>query len=135
MTDENYISYYLPLIQEFIGKTRNLPHPEIGGMPEPHLPLFGKRYRTSALRMVIVGQDTRGWGDLRDFIAKEAAQPGIRIREGLEEFRDHAFTQWGNQRQTFWGFAMMFLAALYGRENWGLMKQGRMKEILDSFAW
>jgi hypothetical protein len=30
---------------------------------------------------------------------------------------------------------MMFLAALHGQDDWGAMKQGKMVEILDSFAW
>ncbi len=135
MTNETYISYYTPLIQEFIQQIRNLQHPDIAGIPEPHLPLFGPRYHSSALRLAIIGQDTYGWGDLRDFAAAETEEPGCKLRQRLAEFRDRRFVQWGNKRQTFWGFAMMFLATFHGQENWGLMKQGKMTEILDSFAW
>ncbi len=135
MIDKKYTDYYLPLIQEFVREVESLPHPDIKQMPQPHFPLFGKNYGASAMRLAIVGQDTRGWGDLKEFIAAEKADPGCRLRDDLEEFRDRAFTEWGNQRQTFWGFAMMMLAALHGQENWGLMKQGEMRGILDSFAW
>lgn len=133
--DERYCQHYIPLVQDFLREVAPLPHPDIDRMPEPHLPLFGRNYESSALRLVIVGQDTYGWGDLRRFIATETAEPGRRLRDMLADFRTHPFTAWGNKRQTFWGFAMMFLTALHGRENWGLMKQGKMKEVLDSFAW
>ena len=133
--EKQYIDYYTPLVQDFVGELESLTHPDIKLMPEPHFPLFGKDYETSALRMAIIGQDTRGWGDLRNFLATEKVSPGSQLQDGLEEFREHEFTGWGNSRQTFWGFAMMMLAAIHGQENWGLMKQGKMLEILNSFAW
>jgi hypothetical protein len=133
--EEKYIAYYKPLVREFVEKAGSLRHPDIKQMPEPHFPLFGKDYETSALRLAIIGQDTRGWGDLRNFLATEKVSPGSQLQGGLEEFREHEFTEWGNTRQTFWGFAMMMLAAMHGQENWGLMKQGKMIEILNSFAW
>jgi hypothetical protein len=133
--EQRYIDYFIPLIQDFVRDVQPLPHPDIEGMPEPFLPLFGKNYETSALRLVIVGQDTLGWGDLREFIAAEKATPGCKLHEGLAEFRDHPFTQWGPTRQRFWGFTMMLLAALHGQADWEMMKQGQMREILDSFAW
>ena len=133
--EQHYREYFIPLIQEFVREVESLAHPEIERMPQPFLPLFGKNYETSALRLVIVGQDTLGWADLRKFIAAETTSPGCTLDEGLAEFRNHAFTQWGPTRQRFWGFAMMMLSALHGQENWEMMKQGKMREILDSFAW
>jgi hypothetical protein len=133
--EKQYIEYYKPLVRDFVEKAGSLRHPNIKLMPEPHFPLFGKDYETSALRLAIIGQDTRGWGDLRNFLATEKVSPGSQLQDGLEEFREHEFTEWGNTRQTFWGFAMMMLAAMHGQENWGLMKQGKMIEILNSFAW
>jgi len=106
-------------------------------MPEPHLPLFGKSFEKSALRLVIVGQDTLGWGDLRQFIAAEKANPGCKLHEGLAEFRDYSLFEPSKATATsqrFLGF-MMMVAALHGQENWCMMKQGKMREILDSFAW
>ncbi len=133
--DDRYLEYYIPLVQDFIRKVEPLRHPDIKGMPGPFLPLFGRSYACSALKLVVVGQDTRGWGDLLEFIAAEKANPGSKLVEGLKKFRSYDFTKWGAQRQTFWGFTMMFLAALHGRDDWGAMKQGKMTEILDSFAW
>ena len=62
---EHYLAYYTPLLQEFVREVELLPHPDIAKMPEPFFPAFGKRYEQSALRLVIIDQDTRGWGDLR----------------------------------------------------------------------
>jgi hypothetical protein len=132
---EHYIQYYTPLVQNFVREMEFLEHPGIDHMPEPFLPAFGTHYHESALRLAIIGQDTRWWWDLRQFIAAERANPGAVLRERLAHFRTHKFTEWGDRRQTFWGFAMMFLAALHGREDWEAMKRGAMSDILDRFAW
>lgn len=133
--NKRYINYYTKLIQDFVQEVDSLPHPDIKNMPEPFLPLFGKSYENSALKLIIMGQDTAWWGDLLKFVAAEKAEPGSKLVERMETFRSHKFTGWGGPRQSFWGFAMMFLAALHGQEDWGAMKQGKMTEILDSFAW
>ena len=135
MMEKRYIEYFTPLIQNFVREVEALPHPDIKKIPEPFLPLFGKNYETSALKLVIVGQDTYWWGDIRELIEAEKTKPGSKLAEGLNTFRSHEFTNWGGPRQSFWGFAMMFLAALHGKDDWGAMKQGKMVEILDSFAW
>lgn len=133
--DTHYIQHYTPLIQDFARGVEALPHPDIDEMPEPFFPLFGKHYGASALKLVVIGQDTAWWGDLRHFLSAEKANPGSKLHEGLNAFRDHKFTSWAGPRQSFWGFAMMFLATLHGKADWGAMKQGKMAEILDSFAW
>jgi hypothetical protein len=135
MSDKRYIEYFTPLVQAFVQDVESLAHPEISKMPEPFLPLFGKSYQTSALKLVVVGQDTYWWGDLREFIAAEKANPGSKLMEGLNQFRKRPFIRWGGPGQSFWGFTMMMIAALHGQEQWGMMKQGKMTEILNSFAW
>ncbi len=132
---ERYLEYYTPLIQEFIQQVELLPVPEIKDMPEPFLPLFGKDYEQSALRIIFIGQDTHWWRDLREFIEAEKACPGSRLRELLDQFRERPFTQSGKTRHTFWGFVMKTIAALHGRKDWELMKTGAMVEILNSIAW
>jgi hypothetical protein len=132
---ERYLEYYTPLIQEFIQKVELLPIPDIQGMPEPFLPLFGKDYENSAQRLIFIGQDTRGWGDLRSYIEAEKANPGINLWGRINGFQDRLFTHWGSTRHTFWGFAMMLMASLHGSKNWGLMKAGAMIEVLNSIAW
>jgi len=133
---ENYISYYKPLIQEFLRDIEFLDHPKIERMPEPHFPLFGTNYERSALRLVIVGQDTKGWGDLREYIDAETAVPGSKLRKGLKDFSDHNFLRFGPlMRQRFFGFVLKMLGALHGEDQWRLMNRGRLNAILDSFAW
>lgn len=133
--DQRYLNHFTPLVQEFLQEVDSLSHPNIEKMPQPFLPLFGTNYATSAFRLMIIGQDTYWWHDLRDFLAAEKANPGSKLVETLQSFRAHQFTGWGNSRQHFWGFAMMLLATLHGHEDWQAMKQGKMTEILDSFAW
>lgn len=133
--EKRYLEYYTPLVQNFVRDVEALDHPDIKGMPELFLPLFGKSYEKSPLRVAIIGQDTLWWGDMREYIAAEKADPGSKLRERMNYFTEHPFTDWGSTRQSFWGFTMMLLAALHGQENWGTMKQGAMAEILDSFAW
>ena len=133
--EKRYIQYFTPLIQDFVRDVESLPHPDIKGMPEPFLPLFGKSYEKSKPRLVIIGQDTKYWNDLKEFIHAEKAEPGSKLLERLNNFSKHPFTKWGPRPQSFWGFSMMFLAALHGQQDWGAMKQGAMSEILDSFAY
>jgi hypothetical protein len=133
---ERYVAFYTPLIQEFVREVELLPHPDIKGeIPEPFFPAFGRHYEHSALRLVIIGQDTRGFGNLKHFIAAEKSNPGIKLQEWLNEFRDGFVIKYGGHRHSFLGFVMMILAKLHGQEDWGMMKQGAMSEILDSFAW
>ena len=132
---ERYLDYYTPLVQTFLQKLESQTIPEIREMPEPFLPLFGKDYEQSALRIIFIGQDTNWWWDLREFIEAEKACAGSRLRELLDQFRERPFTQSGKTRYTFWGFVMMTIAALHGRKDWQLMKAGAMVEILNSIAW
>ena len=78
---ENHISYYKPLIKDFLNEVERLAHPNIKGLPEPFLPLFGNSYEKSAMRLVIIGQDSKVWGDLNEFIDTEIKNPGCRLKE------------------------------------------------------
>lgn len=133
--EQRYFKYFTPLVKEFVSEVDRLDNPRIERMPQPHLPLFGSGYERSAFKLVIVGQDTRKWGDLNKFIAAEKGKPGCRLRDELAEFRTREFVEWGPRRQTFWGFVMMTLAALHDHANWEVMKQRKLKEVLDSFGW
>lgn len=132
---DRLLSHYTPLLREFVSEANELTHPDIKHMPEPFLPVFGKSYEKSAVRLILIGQDTAGWGDLREFLKDPKSAEGAKLLFRLEEFQRHEFRKWGNTRHTFWGFGMMLLAALHGHENWGMMKQDKLSEILDSFAW
>jgi hypothetical protein len=132
---ERYIQYYKPLVHDFIREVGLMKHPDIDWIPEPFFPVFGSKYKQSALRLVIIGQDTPYWWDLRKFIAAERKEPGSKLREKVEFFGCRQFSEWNFQKQIFWGGAMMFLATLHGRENWEAMKEDELTGILDSFGW
>ena len=132
---DRYLAHYLPLVRDFVQEVDALGLDLAPKVAQPFLPLFGEGYERSALRMVIVGQDTKYWGCLKTFLQTEKTNPGVNLEQNLAEFRAHLFTSWGATRYTFWGFAMMFLAALHGKPDWGVMKRGAHAEILSSFAW
>lgn len=134
--DKDYYKiYYRPLIEEFCKKMEPLQVPDIDRIPEPFLPLFGERYACAPVRIAIIGQDTRKWGDLNVFLRSADCWETKICDERFSEFEEHAFTGWGVQRQTFWGFVMKLLADFHGQDDWGAMKKGAMSEVLDSFAW
>jgi len=130
-----YKTYYRPLIEEFCEKMEPLKVPDIDSIPEPFLPLFGERYACAPVRIAVIGQDTRTWGDLKSFLRSADSWESTICEKRFSEFEEHAFTGWGAQRQTFWGFVMKLLADFHGQDDWGAMKKGAMSEILDSFAW
>jgi len=132
---QRYLEHYRPLVQQFVEDVSKSERCAIAKIPRPFFPAFGRAYETSALKLVIVGQDTRGWGDLNTFLDAESVSPGNTLEADLNYFLEHPFQDWGTSRQQFWGFAMWLLAALHGQENWQRMKQGELVEILDSFAW
>lgn len=135
LMEDHYIDYYTPLVQAFVREASFLEHPDVPRLPEPFLPAFGPQYEKSALRLVIIGQDTRGWGDIRTFLQAESSDPGCKVRETIAYFAERPFTEWGAQASHFWGFAMMLIGLLHGREDWGAMKNDEFSAILDSFAW
>lgn len=92
---ERYVEYYTPLVSQFIKKLEPVTIPDIKQMPEPFLPLFGKDYEQSALRVIFIGQDTKWWWDLREFIQAEKVSPGSKLKERIDQFWERPFTQWG----------------------------------------
>ncbi len=132
---ERYLAHYVPLIRDFVREVEEMKLEIKPKTPQPFFPLFGEAYERSSLRMAIVGQDTKYWGCLNNFLEMEKTAPGSSLEDDLEEFHDLDFKRWGATRYTFWGFAMMFLAALHGRSDWGVMKRGACTEILSSFVW
>jgi hypothetical protein len=133
--NQRYKDHYTPLVKSFCEEVSATVTIEPDKLPEPFLPQYGSDYEHSALRVAFVGQDTKKWGDLKSFVANGIDTPLVCLEKNRDEFRSHHFTGWGSSRQKFWGFVMMFLARLHGIENWSLMKRGRCREILSSFAW
>ena len=132
---DNYLAYYKPLVQKFCRELDGQDLEGLDHMPQPFLPLFGTGYETSSLRLLIMGQDTKGWGQCNRFIAQEMENPGVEIIGIFEEIENRNFTRWGRNTHSFWGFAMALLAGLHGVPNWNALKYGEHKDILGSFAW
>lgn len=129
--------YYMPLIQEFCAEVTSQ---ELGGLekiPKPFLPLFGPKYAESPMRIVMMGQDTKGWGNVKNFLEAEASEPGSNLKADFDEFENHDFLWWGSNktRYSFWGFVLMFLASVHGIKDWSVLRRGNYKNILNSFAW
>ena len=134
---DDFCAYYKPLVEEFADVlTKAGPAERYAKIPELFLPAWGNRYEKSLLKIAFIGRDTASWGtDIHKTID--------RVREGdwggifdQFEFRNLDYTKWGKgTRYTFWGFALYFLAWLYGVENWEILKSKSHKDILSSFAW
>lgn len=131
-----FCAHYKPLVEEFVDNLMKDGPPErYAKIPELFLPAWGNRYEDSLCKIAFIGRDTAGWGaDIHKTID--------RVREGdwsgifdQSEFRSLDYTGWGNTRYSFWGFALYFLAWLYGIENWEILKNKSHKDILASFAW
>ncbi len=135
MLRDRFLQHYIPLIQDFRRDLEASSLHALDVMPQPFLPLFGDSYERSALRMVIVGQDTKGYRSLKSFLEQESAEPGSGLKEALSEFQNRKFINWGKHRHTFFGFVMMLMAELHGVQNWGMMKRDACREVLSSFAW
>lgn len=129
-----FLSYYKPLVKSFC-KELDLNLEGLEHLPQPFLPLFGKGYEKSALKIMIMGQDTKGWGSCSRFIEAEEASPGSMILEMFKEVEDLNFTAWGKNTHSFFGFVMALLAGVHGIPDWRVLKWGEHKDVLSSFAW
>jgi hypothetical protein len=132
---DSFFAHYIPLIQDFRNELEAQSLGSLSSLPQPFLPLFGDGYERSALRMAIVGQDTKGYLDLQTFLDQEKAKPGKGLETALQGFQKREFIAWGKSRHTFFGFVMMFMAALHRLKNWEVMKKGACREVLSSFVW
>ncbi len=130
-----YLKYYTPLVQQFCKSMQGGSHPGLEHMPQPFLPLFGKNYERSALKFMIIGQDTKGWGNTDTFLARELASPGELLDEMFWEIDNLDFKKIGKNTHSFMGFAMALLASVHGMPNWNVLKWGGHQDILSSFAW
>lgn len=134
---EKYCDYYRPLVKEYAA-TLSRQIDDIKRyrlIPELFMPAWGKRYETSLCRMAFIGRDTYGWGDDITYFIQKVNQEQWENIFDVGEFQNLDYVDWSGNRYTFWGFALYFLAWLYGIEDWGLLKQKSHSDILSSFAW
>jgi len=74
--EKRYLEYFSPLVQEFVRDVDALNHPNIDGCQSRFCPSSAKRMRSHLYEMVLIGQDTAYWGDLREFITAEKFRAG-----------------------------------------------------------
>lgn len=134
---DRYVAHYEPLVTDYLQVLHARPASDYQGIPDPFLPAFGTRYEESALKLAIVGLDTAGWGhgltSLIERLDKEGPRPFL---SDMTEFQNLDYVSWTRgHRYTFWGFAMYFLAALYGVKDWEILKQRKHSDLLKSFVW
>jgi hypothetical protein len=121
---------YKPLVERFIDAIK---HVKCKGLPEPFFPVFGREYATANTRIVFAGMETRGCGNLVEFL--DHVDLNSAIFRNVAEFDKHAFLKWGNRpANDFFGFVLKFLAKFHGVADWRSLRAER-PEILSSFAW
>ena len=92
---------------------------EVSGIPEPHLPYWGPLYEVAPLRVGIIGRDTRGWGDMTEFIECVRSDSKAALQRHRDELDGLAFTGWTNNfGKTFWDTTFKILAAMHGVIDW-----------------
>jgi len=130
---ERFDTAYTPRAVAFadaVGET------DVRGIPEPHLPHWGKLYESSPLRVGIIGRDTMYWGELADFIETVRRNPAEAIHLGEANFDSLEFTKWTNNfGRTFWDTAMRILAGIHGVADWKRLKGREEEAVLRSFFW
>jgi len=130
---ERYDSYYSSRAQSFVREVSDL---DVSGIPEPHLPYWGRSYEESSLRIGIIGRDTRSWGDMTDFVQAVNANPIEAIHRDEDVFDSLEFTEWTNNFGTsFWDTSMKILAGLHGISDWKRLKRREEELPLRSFFW
>jgi len=135
---QRYENHYTNKVGAFI---REIGEVNADGIPEVHLPLWGRNYEKANLRTAFIGIDTLYWGNMAGFIseARQNLQTAI-FRGETIKFRDEAtfyqfgFTK-GNNSDTFWNAVMEFLARFHDIPDWYELKRGQHEEILSSFVW
>ena len=135
---QRYLCHYKALVQAFCKDLNCLQLDGIENLPQPFLPLFGDGYEESSLRLVVIGQDTRKWGNMKCFIENELRCPGHEIRKAFEVMGNRSFADWGDRTNSFWGFTMALFARIHGRSDWTILKRDDSHEtisVLDSIAW
>ena len=133
---ERVREHYIPLLEKFREELlAKHPAEAYRGLPEIFLPAWGKIYERAPLRMAVVGKETRGWGDDLSVTLEKIEKRDWDYVFDVSKFQNLDYTAWGTTRYHFWGFAMFFLAKLYGVKDWGKLKLKEHADILNHFVW
>ena len=109
---------------------------QYAGIPYAMLPAWGEHYDDSLLKIAFIGKETRGWwGELPQQL-KEINEGNFDKSLDMSEFQNLDYLDWSSRtRYTFWGFILYMLSAVYGVQNWEVLKRGNFVHILKSFLW
>jgi hypothetical protein len=130
---EEFCRSYGARVSAFVSEIENL---DTTGIPEPHLPHWGRLYENAPLKVGIIGRDTRSWGELGDFVHAVKENPEEALLRGKGEFDSLDFTEWTNNfGKTFWDTAMKILAGLHGISDWKRLKGRKEERVLRQFFW
>lgn len=123
------VAEYSELIRTFISEIRDL---DLTGIPEPHLPVFGESYEKCSYKIAFCGMETKGWGDIRDFVGRD---PEELVTAGDYTINDLEYLGWmSNYHATFWGFILQFLSSFY-QIPFADLAAGKDPAVLKSFIW
>jgi hypothetical protein len=144
--DERYNEQYKAAVTRFV-QDKDICNLETKKICEPHLPLWGSEYESAELKLVFIGQDTKGWntetGDIGTFIDAANHNVDAAIHRMQDRFRRLEFVNWGtnNFGKGFFDTVFKLLAAFAGMADWRELKRWRRlnpynpPEILRSFLW
>jgi len=132
---KKYIEKYSTVIPQFVEEVTkdNL---NLNGLVAPHVPMCGPSYGDGFTKVAIIGEETRGWGDLDKFLEDANYDINLFIQRLDWIFKSYKFTGWTNNfGKTFWDTSFKILASINGEDNWKNLKNKNRKDILDSVLW
>ena len=129
LLDERRVAEYEDSIQEFKEKIKGI---NLKGIPEPHLPVFGRTYDKSKYKFVFCGMETFGWGQIEDFVERTPYDSVFASDYTINDFEYLGYPK--NYHATFWGFILKFLSKFYDIPFENLINKSN-PDILQSFIW
>lgn len=133
--DEKFKRTYSEKIQRFIVAVNDF---NLKNIPEPFIPVYGKTYSTTPVKIMFMGWETRNAHSLLEFVDCASSNIDELLYWFNEEFDEFEFLYWRSNFGTdFWTFNLKFLAHFYDLKDWKeLTKNPEDHEtILSSFAW
>ena len=131
--DNQHRAYYTPRIASFL---EDVAGTNPTGIPEPHFPVWGENYASAPVKIAIIGEETRGWGEMSHFLTQAQVAPIDACRGSEEEFRSFEFLNWTNNfGKTFWDTSLKLIAGVRGITDWKQLKRGEITQPLTEFLW
>src|ERR1700678_1411796 len=90
---DNFVNVYEPLAAQFV---KGIGDTKPDGFPEPFFPVAGRNYPSVPQKIVFVGMETRGWGDMENFLHATRISMAEAVLREQDEFDSFDFTGWSN---------------------------------------